>query len=405
MRRASRVLLLLYVFTIPWEYSLDLGAPWGNIARIVGLVLLVVAIPDLAHAGRMRTPATVHWLTLALFLWFACTLFWASDPIATWAKIRGYVQQMMIVWLLWEFVESPQDLRAVLQSWLAGSWVLAVLTIADMWSPDAIAAGQVRFAAIGQDPNDTARFLDLGFPIATLLMNREGNWPSRILAIGYLPIAAAAVLLTASRGGFVAALAALLGCALILHREQFRALLAIVLMLPAIVCAVWLFFPHATFVRLTTIGDQLQGGDLNQRLNIWEAGWRAFTQAPFFGHGAGSFVSAAGLSSIDTAHNTALSILVEAGIVGFIFLCAIFAVSVHNSLCTHGAQCIALVGLLATWTVSAIVGTTAESRTTWLMFGVMAVAARLAARTETAPDPTRASPGSFLPGATVARAH
>ncbi len=38
MRQAARVLLLIYVFTIPWEYSLDLGAPFGNIARMVGLL-------------------------------------------------------------------------------------------------------------------------------------------------------------------------------------------------------------------------------------------------------------------------------------------------------------------------------------------------------------------------------
>jgi O-antigen ligase len=404
MRRVSRALVLLYVFAIPWEYSLDLGAPWGNIARIAGLVLLLVAIPDLAQAGRIRTPAALHWLTLALLLWFACTLFWTSDPIATWTKLRGYVQQMMIVWLLWEFVESPHDLHVVLQAWLAGSWVLVVLTIADSCSADAIAAGQMRFSAVGQDPNDVARFLDLGFPIAALLIGREGNWMRHILTVGYLPTGAAAVLLTASRGGFVAAFAALVGCAVILHREHFRALLAVVLMLPAIVCAVLLFLPHAPLARLTTIGDQVHGGDLNQRLNIWEAGWKAFTQAPFLGHGAGSFVNAAGLAPIDTAHNTALSILVEAGVVGLVLPCAIVAVSVHNSLRTQGAKRIALLTLLATWTVSAIVGTTAESRTTWLMFGVIAVAARFAAQPATISNPAPAEAGT-LPSRAVARGH
>lgn len=404
MRRVSRVFVLLYVFTIPWEYSLDLGAPWGNIARIIGILLLLVAIPDIAYAGHMRTPATVHWLTFTLFLWFASTLFWTSDPIATWTKLRGYIQQMMIVWFLWEFVESPRDLHAALQAWLAGSWVLALLTVADSWSPDAIAAGQIRFAAVGQDPNDVARFLDLGFPIAALLMNREGNWLSRIFAIGYLPIATAAVLLTASRGGFLAASAALIGCAVILHRECFRVLLATVLTLPAIVGAVLLFLPRATLIRLTTIRDQLHGGDLNQRLNIWEAGWRAFTQAPFLGHGAGLFVNAAGLASFDTAHNTALSILVETGIVGFTLFCAIVAVSIHNSLRTGGVQRIALLTLLATWTVSAIVGSTAESRTTWLLFGVIVVGARFAPRRVAISDPTQAATRTLLPSAAAVRA-
>jgi len=40
MRRVAWGLLLLFAFAVPWEYSLDLGEPLGNIARVVGLVLL-----------------------------------------------------------------------------------------------------------------------------------------------------------------------------------------------------------------------------------------------------------------------------------------------------------------------------------------------------------------------------
>jgi len=56
MRKAAWGLLLVFVFTIPWEYSLDLGDPLGNVARIAGLVLLLVAIPAVLQAGRLRTP-------------------------------------------------------------------------------------------------------------------------------------------------------------------------------------------------------------------------------------------------------------------------------------------------------------------------------------------------------------
>ena len=55
MRRIAWILLLIFVFAIPWEYSLDLGEPLGNIARVVGLLLLLVAIPAVLQAGRLRT--------------------------------------------------------------------------------------------------------------------------------------------------------------------------------------------------------------------------------------------------------------------------------------------------------------------------------------------------------------
>ncbi len=80
MRRIARGLLLLFVFAIPWEYSLDLGPPWGNVARILGLFLLLIAVPTVLLAGRIRKPSALQWLTLALYMWFICTCFWTIEP-------------------------------------------------------------------------------------------------------------------------------------------------------------------------------------------------------------------------------------------------------------------------------------------------------------------------------------
>ena len=51
MRRAAWVLLLVFAFAVPWEYSMDLGEPLGNIARIAGLLVLLAAIPAVLQAG------------------------------------------------------------------------------------------------------------------------------------------------------------------------------------------------------------------------------------------------------------------------------------------------------------------------------------------------------------------
>lgn len=377
MRQAARVLLLIYVFTIPWEYSLDLGAPFGNIARMVGLLLLTVTVYVVLLAGKIHTPDPLQWLVLAMYLWLTCTYFWTIEPIVAAAKLRGYAQEMMVVWFLWEFIADHHALRDILRMWLAGSWVLAALTIADFSFAHATAAGQVRFAAVGHDPNDVARFLDLGFPVAALLLDWEPQWPGRVLAIGYIPLGVAAVLLTASRGGFLAALVAMIGCGAVLYRKHFRLVLFGFFALPIVPAAVWFLAPHETLMRLATIGGQLQGGDMNQRLNIWEAGWRAFARAPFLGHGVGSFVRVAGLASIDTAHNTGLSLLVETGIFGFSLAFAILAVSIQSALRMRGTSRTSLLTLISVWMVSSMVGSVLESRTTWLMFGMIALAARL----------------------------
>jgi O-antigen ligase len=376
MRRLTWFLLLLFTFAIPWEYSLELGPPLGNIARFIGVVLLVVAVPAILQAGRGRMPGALQWLALVLFLWFCCSFFWTIDPQNTLTKMRGYVQEVMVVWLIWEFAETPRDLRDLLRAYVAGSWVLAGLTMASLVSPEA--AGQIRFVAEGQDPNDVARFLDLGFPMAALLLNGESHWAGKLLAWGYLPVGLAGVLLTASRGGFLAALVALAGCGLLLTRSHGRGLLAAVFASPVFIATLWFAIPRETLERIGTISEQLQGGDLNQRLNIWQAGWRAFAYAPFLGTGAGTFVSAARLAPIDTAHNTALAILVEGGIFALILAAAIVVVCVHSVWQTEGPVRIALATALLAWLMTSLVATVTESRTTWLLLAVIALSGRLA---------------------------
>lgn len=379
MRQFAWGLLLLFVFNIPWEYSLDLEPPFGNVARITGLVLLLAAVLAVLSLGHMRKPGFVQWLTLALYLWLCLSLFWTTVPDVTLMKLRGYPQEIMIVWLIWEFADSAHDLRSLMRAWLAGSWVLAILTIANFAMLDSDSTEQFRFAAFGQDPNDVARFLDLGFPIGALLLDRRERWFGKLLAISYFPLGFACVLLTGSRGGFLAAVVAIVGSGILLFRQSRRVVLACLLGLPPVALATWFVTPPATIERIASIAEQLRTGDLNQRLNIWAAGWRAFLESPLWGHGAGSFVTAARLAPVDTAHNTILSILVEGGLVALALATAILAVSVRSILATRGALELALITLTSVWFLSSLVGTVGESRTTWLLLGIIAVSHRLAA--------------------------
>ncbi len=302
----------------------------------------------------MRKPGMMQWLVLALYLWLCCSYLWTIDEAATLAKMRGNFQELMIVWLVWEFAETPRDLKTLLRAFIAGSWVLAILTLATFSSPEAIAEGQFRFAAYGQDPNDVARFLDLGFPLAALLVGSERRWLPRMLAVGYLPLGLVAVLLTASRAGFLAAMIALAGAIAILFRGHARAAVVALLALPAVAAALWFAVPAATFERLATIPAQLSYGDLNQRVNIWSAGWRAFVHAPFLGTGAGTFTDAAHLSPIDTAHNTALSLAVSGGICALFLAGLIFALAVRSIAAMRADLRLAFAVALLVWSITGI---------------------------------------------------
>ena len=376
MRVVVRALLLAFAFAVPWEYSLDLGAPFGNIARIAGVIVVVAAIPAVLFQGRFRNPGPLQALVLALFLWWCCSAFWTIDQAATLIRLRAYFQVIVPVWLIWEFCDTPMDFRDLLRAYVAGSWVLAILTIANFASLDT--AAQVRFAAEGQDPNDVARFLDLGFPLSALLLLAESRRLWRWMALGYLPVGLVGVLLTASRGGFLAALVALCGCGLLMARSHLRTVITGTLSLPFIAAGFWVLVPHETLIRIATIPQQLEHGDLNRRLNIWSAGWQAFRHAPFFGHGAGTFVQAAGMAPIDTAHNTPLTLAVECGIVALILASAVLLSCARSVLATREPVRLALATAFLVWTVTSMAATVETNRTTWLLFGILALAGRLA---------------------------
>ncbi len=378
MRPIAKLCLVLFAFASPWEFSLELGEPLGNVARIAGILVLLAGVPAIFQAGRMRRPGVFCWIVLALYLWFCLTWFWTIDFMTTFEKLRAYFQVMMIVWLVWEFADTPADLRNLLRATVAGSGVLALLTLAAFRSPEAIAAGQIRFAAYGQDPNDVARFLDLGFPLAALLMRSERRWPLRLMAAGFLPLGILAVLLTASRSGFLAALVALAGSLLLLaHGHARRVAVATAFALPAFLGAVWFIVPAETLTRLATIPEQLSGGDLNQRVNIWAAGWRAFAHSPLIGSGAGTFVAASRLAPINSAHNTALSVVVGDGLIGLFLASLLVALALHAAFQCRGLLRMALVVCLLVWIQTSLTATVEESRTTWLLFAVSVLAARV----------------------------
>jgi len=232
--------------------------------------------------------------------------------------------------------------------------------------------------AEGQDPNDVARYLDLAFPMAGLLLICARRWIVRMLLIVFLSLGLVAVFLTASREGILVAIVALAGCGVLLARSRTRLAIRLSAAMALSGIAIWFAVPRATIERIRTIPAELTGGDLNQRWDIWGAGWNAFAHAPFIGTGVNTFVAAAGLAPIDTAHNTPLAISVETGVAGLVLATSILALSCVYALQTPGRLRPALITALLVLIMSSIVATVHENRATWLLLGVIASAGRIA---------------------------
>lgn len=150
----------------------------------------------------------------------------------------------------------------------------------------------------------------------------------KIINFAYIPAATAAILLSASRGSFVATLPAFLFILWSLQQIRFhqKALIFIALILG--LYAIQSFIPQSSFDRLATIDDSLAAGDLAGRAIIWREGLDVFAEHPVFGVGAGAFRAVVGRSS----HNSYLSVLVQLGIIGFALFAIILVIVIHSAI-------------------------------------------------------------------------
>ncbi len=73
-----------------------------------------------------------------------------------------------------------------------------------------------------------------------------------------------------------------------------------------------------------------------------------------------------------------LSIAVGGGLCALFLASALVVLAARSAFRTRGALRIALVSVLLVWAVTSLTATVEENRTTWLLFGMIVVAGRLA---------------------------
>ena len=375
--------LCLFVFNLPWAEGIGkLGdmvfANWIGVAAfgIAGLRVLI--------AQEMRKPISLHWWMVMLAGWSALSLFWTEDWNSTVTRAGTYLQLLAAVWLVWELAISESRILGILQSYVLGAMVSSGITIynfvigrtaarlageagSDVWDTS-------RYSITGLNENDLGLILALSLPMACYLVASHRGRLVKALCWTQVVAGFIAILLTASRGALVAALAGLSMLPLIimkLPRWQRRASFA--------VCACGLFctayfVPQTSWNRLAQLGRELFGGTLTHRTTIWVAGMEVFRDHAFLGVGSGAYAASV-VRAIDrplVAHNTFLSVLVELGVIGALVLAGLLASMAYRVLRMRRLQRYFWVSLLLTWGFGIVALTWEYRKPTWLIFGLLA---------------------------------
>jgi hypothetical protein len=220
----------------------------------------------------MRRPGVIIWLLFALTLSNVLTLFWTIAVDETSSIVLSYVQLFAMVWVVWEVVRLPREAVLLIFAYCAGAYVSIVDTLLN-FATGAASTMEGRFAGANLNPNEFGAILAIGIPFAWFLfLTQRGLY--RLAAAAYLPLAMIAILLTASRGAFLAGLVAMSVVPLTLSRRSLRSWSVAVVILIVGAGAASTIVPAQLWNRIFTATDEVSTGTFGGRVSSGPPGSR-----------------------------------------------------------------------------------------------------------------------------------
>ena len=312
-RRAARPLVILEGITLllaaPWLLFPEL-LPAATVVALLALALVWLLTLALDRAALPRTPFNLAFVLLGVAL--AVGILVSADPAETLPKATGVVLGLA----LWRFVVVAVGRRrhvAVVVGLLLficlGFSVTGVLSLRELPKiPALTAANPFRnlavpgLAQLSTHPNQLAALISFFLPLLVSLLAGRGPRPSRHLwrvALALVALLVVAILvLTQSRGGWIATAAGLFALAAlwaaVLPPSRARRGLRLVIavgVLAALAVVVWIGPTTLWELWLNPPADTAVGTlrTLGVRRAIWPWAATAIADFPFTGVGLGAF--------------------------------------------------------------------------------------------------------------------
>lgn len=409
----SKTTLAVYVFTLCWMKT----PVWvsGMPAIVCDLVYLVAAAAWLV--AMLTGRAKLHWHPAfwLLILYFAAMLLsgiFSPDPRTSAIKLATQVYLLSLPVLVFNLVRTSDDFRRMSMAWLAGSGIVAAIGVGTLllfpfFGWNSFLAGPLHnFGTLpaGPYPRLETTFLMpalmvnyLTVSLALLILSCRLRWIARAPAIvlGVSIWLTALFGLTPGFGGLMAMLAASLWYRWrpekpILARLSLAAALGFPLVMVVLASFTATMQPNAKFhVKihgLPTLSSAV-------RFNAWADAIDTFRSAPIVGHGTGldtvrtyyfnptdPVTHPQVYQYVSDAHNLFLNVAAEFGIAGIALAVAISAYAGSKMIDAAVARKEQLFGLSAAFVscfaVQGLVGSFEDTRSLWVLFGLVLFADR-----------------------------
>lgn len=371
MRKVTLLLLWLFICSMPW--GIDWTLPGiGTITRLIGIVATGVGLLAAASEGRIRKPGVIFWFAAAFAMASFLSLLWSISDYTT-ERVGTYIQYAALIWLVGEFAPARRDQDSLRLAFCIGGLIFVFELLRNYGIGLHMQNDAGRYTATGINPNFVGFVLVTGFPMAwQLFLNHRGV--VRLVSSVYCLVAPVTVVLTGSRSAFLALLVAASVIPFTLRVRSSSFWLRVAVMLFAAVVTVRVVVPQQTWDRLSTIPQELRGGTMSGRTPVWEAAVSLILERPLLGAGVGAFPTATAplFDGEKAAHNVALALLVEQGVVGLLLFGSLLAACawVTSGLPSPERRLWAL--SLTAWLIFAMSHDAHNDRVTWLLFALLA---------------------------------
>ena len=330
MSQVALAIVALLAVTIPSENGVSIPGV-GSLSRLVGFAAIAMTLMSLFDRGRLRFRApSLFLVTAALFVaWSAATYFWSIAPTTSLSRTVQYAQLFALAWMIHQLARTDRQRDLLLQAFVIGAYVMIAVAVAAYFGSSRIGYRDVGFPA-----NSFAIVAALTIPMAWSLVIRRPVPFLHLLNVAYPLFALLAVVLAASRGGLLTAVAALTIIPLTLLNVgvALRTALLVAVCAFGVVGVAWLpsVAPdlERNLERLGRVDEDLLEGTMTGRTQIWDAGFQVFASSPVIGIGSGGFNQAVEplLGSARSAHNAFLSVAVTSGLIGVFLFGAMFVI-------------------------------------------------------------------------------
>jgi O-antigen ligase len=318
-----------------------------SLAKAAGLLLAAAWISQFAAGGADRRDffadyPHLTWALVAFLGWGALSLLWAPQTGTALSSLSRYAPNILLLPIAYTAIRTRRDLGLVLGAIVFGACLAAAFGVLQPPESGLIEESSRATGTVG-DPNELAAFVLVGLAIsAGFALGRDHSPLVRIAAALAVPLCAAAIFLSLSRGGLVALGFVMIAGTVLAGRWR----LAITAMLLAVALGGALYYtqlaPLPARERISSAG----GG--TGRSDLWKVGLRMLKANPVGGVGVGNFqavsanytlqpgaITRADLifsSAPKVTHNTYLEIAAEMGLPGVLLFLSIVGASLSCAL-------------------------------------------------------------------------